>query len=358
MQILFTRLFILTILAVVAPFSFASDSDHHAHELAVTKVHGDLSVMVLGSGGPMAVSNGRASAGYMIFTDGNPSPRIIMDVGGGTYQRLAQSGTNIADLDMFLLSHLHADHTGDLTSVIKSLYFHNNMKGQIRTRPVVIYGPDATAYKGDTGTVYPNGELVFPSTTDYADEHYSVNGGAERYLNAFVPAITNGAGTFSYEAHNLNSAWKPESNPQPEIVYNKKGLKITAMPVNHGPVPAVAYRINYKGHSIVYSGDTSSVSDNMITLAQGADMLIYDTSITKDLPTTPVFHALHTTPERIGQVAAAANVKTLVLSHLTPVTEPRLAEVKAAIIANGFSGRIRVAADLKVYNLGDEHDHY
>ena len=309
----------------------------------------------------MAVSNGRASAGYMIFTDGNPSPRFIMDVGGGTFQRLAQSGTNIADLDMFLLSHLHADHTGDLTSVIKSLYFHNNMKGQIRTRPVVIYGPDSTAYKGDPGTVYPNGELVFPSTTDYADEHYSLNGGSERYLNAFVPAITNGAGTFSYEAHNLSSAWKPASNPQVQVVYDDgtvNGLKVTSIAVNHGPVPAVAYRIDYKGHSIVYSGDTSSASDNMITLAQDADLLIYDTSITKDLPTTPVFHALHTTPERMGQVAAAANVKTLVLSHLTPVTEPRLAEVKAAIIANGFTGRIRVAADLKVYNLGDDDDHH
>ena len=351
----FINFVMVTLLTCLASSSFAADRHAHQPLPAISKVHGDLSIMVLGSGGPIATSVGRASAGYMLFTDGNPDPIAIMDVGGGVYQRVAQSGTNIADLKMFLLSHLHADHTGDLTSVIKTLYFHNNVKGQVRTAPVVIYGPDSTAYKGDPGTVYSNGQLVFPSTTDYVDEHYSEDGGVERYLNAFVPAITNGAGTFSYEAHNLNSAWKPDSNPQPEIVYNKKGLKITSMPVNHGPVPAVAYRIDYKGHSIVYSGDTSSVSDNMITLARNADILIYDTSITATLPPVPVFHVLHTTPERMGQVAAAANVKELVLSHITPVTEPRIAEVKAAIRANGFTGEIREAADLQVYNLGD-HD--
>jgi len=350
----FTLLIGLSALFSLSSISFAD------HKNAVDKVEGKLSVMVLGSGGPVATPAGRASAGYMIFTDGNPNPRIIMDVGGGTYQRIAQSGANIADLDMILLSHLHADHTGDLTSVIKTLYFHNNQKNQIRTKPVKIYGPKATAYKGEPGTVFPNGSTQYPATTDYADGHYSVaKGGVERYLNAFVPAITQFQGTFSYEAYDLNSAWKPADNPQIEVVFDDgidNGLKVTAIAVNHGPVPAVAFRIDYQGHSIVYSGDTSSVSNNMITLSEGADLLIYDTAITKDLPPNPVFHVLHTEPERLGQVAAAANVKKLVLSHITPVTEPRLKEVKKAIRENGYSGKIKVAKDLKVYNLGDDDD--
>lgn len=348
------RTFIVTIMSTLSGLSIADNNP------AVLKIEGDLSIMVLGSGGPVATAAGRASAGYMIFTDGNPSPRIIMDVGGGTFQRIAQSGTNIADLDMFLLTHLHADHTGDLTSVIKTLYFHNNLKNQIRTKPVKIYGPAATAYKGEPGTVFPNGDVQYFATTDYADHHYSVGkGGVERYLNAFVPAITQFQATFSYEAYDLNSAWKAADNPQIELVFDdgvENGLKVTALAVNHGPVPAVAYRIEYKGHSVVYSGDTSSVSDNMITLSRGADLLIYDTAITKDLPTNPVFHVLHTEPERLGQIAAAADVKKLILSHITPVTEPRIDEVKDAIRANGYSGKIKVAKDLKVYNLGDDND--
>jgi len=350
MRILVNTLALAAAMACVAPNCLADTDDHIP---AINKVKGDLSVMVLGSGGPIATPVGRASAGYMIFTDGNPNPRLIMDLGGGTYQRIAQSGTNIADVDMILLSHLHADHTGDLTPVIKTIYFHNNLKGQIRTKPVTIYGPAATAYPGDKGTTFPNGLPQYPSTEDYVDDHYSIGKqGVERYLNAFVPAITNFHGTFSYAVHDLNSAWKPADSPTPETFYNEGGLKISSMPVNHGPVPALAFRIEYKGHVVVYSGDTSSVSDNMITISKNADLLIYDTAITKDLPTVPVFHLLHTPPERIGQVAAAANVKKLVLSHITPVTEPRLQAVQDAIVANGFGGKIRVAQDLQVYNLG------
>lgn len=68
-----------------AGFVAFADDDHGGHhkqkKLAVNKVKGDLSVMVLGSGGPMATASGRASASYLIFADGKP--RILMDVGGG-----------------------------------------------------------------------------------------------------------------------------------------------------------------------------------------------------------------------------------------------------------------------------------
>jgi len=73
---------------------------------------GELSVQILGSGGPVANAGGRASAAYMIFTDG--TPRILMDVGGGSFQRLAETGININDMDHILLSHLHLDHTVSL----------------------------------------------------------------------------------------------------------------------------------------------------------------------------------------------------------------------------------------------------
>ena len=72
-----------------------------------------------------------------------------------------------------------------------------------------------------------------------------------------------------------------------------------------------------------------------------------------DLPPNPVFHALHTSPTRIGEVASAANVKKLVLSHITPVTEPRLKLVKKVIRQN-YRGKIKAAKDLKVFNLGDD----
>ena len=58
----------------------------------------------------------------------------------------------------------------------------------------------------------------------------------------------------------------------------------------------------------------------------------------------------------MGEVAAAANVKKLILSHITPVTESRLKEVKELVRAN-YKGKIKAAKDLKVYNLGDDDKH-
>jgi len=56
----------------------------------------------------------------------------------------------------------------------------------------------------------------------------------------------------------------------------------------------------------------------------------------------------------MGEVATAANVKTLVLSHITPVTETRLDSVMLTIRQQGYNGDIRAAQDLQVYNLGDD----
>jgi len=327
--------------------------------------------MVLGSGGPVAFKNGRASAGYLVFVDGKP--RILMDIGGGAYQRIAESGVNIRNLDTVLLSHLHIDHTGDLSAAIKTIYFHNNMARGVnpavpgRTAPVNVYGPTSTSFPGMRGTLFKNGSLIYPSTVDYVHDHYSVaKGGVERYLNAFAPAISGGASQFAYSANDLSSDWLLRARGTGKLdedgietildeseVEGDGKLKITAIAINHGPVPAVGFRIDYKGQSIAYSGDTSSKTDNMITLSQGADLLIYDTAVTATLPANPVFHALHTEPRRLGEIAAGANVKKLVLSHITPVTEPRIKEVKAAIREN-YVGSIKVAKDLKVYNLGDD----
>lgn len=358
--------------------SHFSLADKTHNKTAFQKVEGELSVMVLGSGGPVATAEGRASAGYLIFTDAKP--RVLLDVGGGTYQRLAQSGTNIKDLDIVLLTHLHADHTGDLTPVIKTIYFHNNMarnqaaqKGITlpgRTAPIHIYGPAVSPLPAGPGVTYPNGQTVFPGTVDYANQHFSINGGVERYLKAFVFAISDDDGPmgpgksvsdFSYKAHDLNS--KVAGATMQTVLSTDDGLVIKAIAVDHGPVPSVAYRIEYKGNSIVYSGDTGTKGrgpdqlgkNNMASLAQDADLLIYDTAVMEkgDAPANPLFHILHTQPSLIAEVAVTANVKKVVLSHLTPVTSPRTKEIKHIIKAAGFKGKVKAAKDLKVFNLDD-----
>lgn len=221
---------------LMATVSFADDDDN---DLAVNDVKGSLSVMVLGSGGPIATAAGRASAGYLIFIDGKP--RILMDVGGGTFQRIAESGVNIRDLDTVLLSHLHIDHTGDLSAAIKTIYFHNNLARAInpalpgRTAPINIFGPISTSFPNGPGGKFPGTNVIqYPSTEDYVHNHYSVaKGGVERYLNAFAPAISGGASKFAYTANDLSSNWMMAGNIETILDEGEGGLKITAIAINH-----------------------------------------------------------------------------------------------------------------------------
>ncbi len=328
------------------------------HGLPVGEVQGPLSVMVLGSGGPMATPSGRASAGYLVFVDGRP--RILMDAGGGTFQRIAASGANLADLDIILLSHLHIDHVGDLTPIVKTIYFHARRKNIARhipfppgrTRPIRIFGPGANGILFPAGTGLPE-VPQYPATHDFVGAHFDAATGTDRYLHVFTRAISGGL--FKYEAKDLSPDWKHYA---PQVILDEGGLVIRSVGVNHGPVPAVAFRIEYKGHAIVYSGDTSSRGDNMTMFARNADLLIYDTSITDTRPAaTPndrVFFGLHTTPTRMGMVAAAAHPRRLLLSHLTPITEPRLGEVRHLIRQAGYRGEIEVAHDLEVCNTVED----
>ncbi len=329
-------------------------------KLAVDKVKGPLSVIALGTGGPVMDAAGRASAGYLIMVDGQP--RILMDAGGGTYARLAESGARVKDLDIVLLSHLHLDHTGDLSAIIKGVYFHNRQHNVAnggfppgRTKPVRIFGPD------ENGIAFPPvlgadpSVAQYPASSDYVHHHYDLNTGSERYLNIFTRAIS--AGIFAVTATDVSPNWQAYN---PVELVNENGLVVTAVGVRHGPVPALAFRIDYKGYSIVYSGDTSSTGQNMINLSQQADLLIYDTAILDDQPAGPndaVFFTLHTTPTRMGQVAAQSQAKTLLLSHITPVTETNLDLVESLVRAQGYTGKIKAAKDLKVYNLGKSKHH-
>src|SRR5882757_7932786 len=103
-----------------------------------------VALQVLGSGGP-ELQDKRASTSYLIWRAG--VPRVLVDSGGGSTLRFGESGATMSDLDVILLTHLHVDHTADLTALVKSSYFEE------RHRSLPVYGPD--------------GNKIFPSTTRF-----------------------------------------------------------------------------------------------------------------------------------------------------------------------------------------------
>jgi ribonuclease BN (tRNA processing enzyme) len=135
-------------------------------------------------------------------------------------------------------------------------------------------------------------------------------------------------------------------------------LKVTAALADHPPVsPAFAYRFDCPDRSIVFSGDTRR-SDEVVRLARDADVLVheamYPAGVERLAARVPGGGAVlkksilahHTSAQDAGRVAAAAGVKTLVLSHLVPADDPTITDsmwIDAA--RHSFGGTILVARD-------------
>jgi ribonuclease BN (tRNA processing enzyme) len=142
------------------------------------------------------------------------------------------------------------------------------------------------------------------------------------------------------------------------LVMQDEHVKVTSTLVHHPPVvPAFGYRFDAADRSIVISGDTAP-SDNLIQLAQGADVLVHDAlyvpgveRLVARVPNAPALKqsilSHHTSAEDAGRVAQAAGVKLLVLSHLVPPDDPAITEqmwIDAARVH--FQGPVIVGKDL------------
>jgi len=281
-----------------------------------------LEMVVLGSGGPGAT--GRASSSYLVLLD--HVPRILVDAGPGSFARLGETGLSIAGTDIVLLTHLHIDHVGELPGFFKARAVSS--QGTINFR---VFGPD--------GHLGKNEDATFPSTNRLVHLLFDKDG-AFGYLRDFSAPITT-------VTQNRNTTVK--QGQKPKTILNDGELKISAIAGHHRDAPAIIYRIDYAGRSVTFSGDIDAQGlPNLLTIAQATDLLVFN-SVVLDRPNSPeILYTLHTPPNTIGELARDAQVKQLMLSHLSPAVDYSRQAVEISI-KNAYRGPIIFASDgLKV----------
>lgn len=279
-----------------------------------------IALQVLGSGGPIA-DDGRASSGYIVWVDGRS--RALVDAGGGIFLRFGEAGAGFSDLDLIALSHLHADHSAALPALLKS----GNFAG--RSRPLALTGPG------------PGGP--FPGVTAFTASLLDSDTGAYGYLSGYL----DGQGRLPLLAVSEFPVTDPEARFAVELPDDAR-LSVSALPVPHGIVPALAYRVSVGGREIVFSSDQNGSSPAFIDFAKGADVLVMHFVIPDDADA--VAKRLHATPAQIGEVAAAIEPRTLVLSHFMARSLRNL-EGNLKSVRRSFDGDIRLAEDLACYPL-------
>jgi ribonuclease Z len=279
-----------------------------------------LNLFFCGTGSPLP-SLKRAQTCTAVFAGGR---FFLVDAGTGSWERIQSAGIPGDRLAGIFLTHLHSDHIGDIGEADLGSWVGG------RAAPLAVYGPS-----GVEG-------IVDGLNAEYALDH--------RYRTAHHGSVVADPATAGLRAH----AFAGEAA---EVVYEQHGLKVTAFPVAHAPVaPAVGFRFDYAGRSVVISGDTA-FSETVAEAALGADLLVHEAQanhmvakmavaasaagnlrlakILNDIPT------YHTSPAEAARAAAGAD--WLVLTHLTPAPDNLIA--KRLFLRGVRRSKLKIAED-------------
>ncbi len=285
------------------------------------RIEGDFKVTLLGTGSPI-ISSKRFSNSTLVEVAGQ---KLLFDVGRGSTIRLNELGVAPGMINKLFITHLHHDHTMGFDDLLITGAAVPDPRG-LRENRMQVWGPKGTE-----------------SWVDHTLESYQADisvrkkvEGASLGMEADVQEIEEG------------------------VVYENDGVEVIAFKVDHGPMePAFGYRINYDGHSVVISGDTT-YSENLIEYAQGADLLIQEVVVVKATPEEEYksealknIEAYHTTPEQAGEIFKKVKPKLAVYTHLALAVPEKEAKIKERT-EKVYDGEVVVGEDLMSFEVGDE----
>ena len=309
-------------------------------------------LVLLGTAGaPMPVA-GRGGISSALVVDERV---FVIDCGRGSPSAFVDAGLDFTRLEAVLITHLHADHTGDLPGLL--LYpWGVRVGAHGPLAPIRVYGPSRpeavpagdAAFHRET-TIHP--ERPVPGAADLVD---SILAGYAYHLNVMpLDARMPDAGAL-VRGIDISVPARAEGLIQaPVLVFGDGAVRVTAVAVTHGhAVPALAYRFDTADGSVVFSGDTT-VNDDLIALAQGADILVHQVADLGYLERHGVTGAdldrmagLHTDVTEVGSVAERAGVRELILSHYLPADPAAITAADwASRAGHGFSGTTTAGHD-------------
>ncbi len=271
-----------------------------------------VSLEVLGSGGP-ELDDGRASSSYLVWLRGRAV--VMIDAGSGSALNFEKSGADFEDLQALLFTHLHVDHSSAFPAYIKGSYFTG------RDQDLAVFGPAANK--------------LMPSTSDFVQRTLASNGVFPYLQDYLVPAMHS---PYKIVTRDL-SIDKHEIQHIPLT----KEIKLSTVPVHHGPVAALAWRVDIGGCAITFSGDMNNEYETLARLARDSDLLVMHNAVPESA--TGVAAQLHMRPSEIGKIASKARAKRVLVSHRMNRTTGTEAET-LRYIRQSYTGPVSFAEDL------------
>lgn len=255
-----------------------------------------LKVTVLGSGTCVPAVR-RYPASYFFFLFGERENWLV-DIGEGALLRLSEAGESYREIDRIFISHTHPDHIGALVPLLLALKYTPGFK---REKPLFIYGPD------DVG--------------EYLQMNFT-----------FAPYLKS---DFPMEFISLSSGSEIELN---NCLLETRKMKHSGS--------TLGYRWDFNGCLVVYGAD-GGVSEELIQLADNADLLILESSFPKSRPSP-----IHLTTFEAGKIAKEAAARKLMLTHFYPeVASMEDEDKEKEVRKSGYEGEIIFAKDLLSFEI-------
>jgi ribonuclease BN (tRNA processing enzyme) len=233
--------------------------------------------------------------------------KLLFDIGPGTLSKMQNLRINTQKFPDFLfITHFHIDHCLDYIPLVKSRCFHPKISNLAIGKKLNVFGPpglkqwNKDIFQKVIKWNYMSSELNYRKVTSLSE-------------------VKNGN------------------------VLTKKNWKITCCPIDHDN--GIAYRLDSKGKSFVYSGDMG-YDENLCELGKNADLVAIECSF----PNKKSLTGKHLEPELIGNLAKIGNFKTIILTHLYPIVNGKEKSIIKKI-QNIADCKVLIANDMKTMKL-------
>ncbi len=310
-----SSILIIVMACITAAISFGAQSQQSSTPSK------DVKIVFLGTGNPIPNAD-RQGPSLAIVANGKA---YLVDAGSGV-SRQANSAFQRGipalrpdDLDIAFLTHLHSDHTLGLPDLIFTPWIVG------RTKPLRLYGPEGTK------------EMAAHILEAFKED-----------IQVRTTGLESGDTTgYKVDAHDV----------QPGNIYQDGNVSVRAILVKHGSwKEALGYRFDAGGKSIVVSGDTAP-AESVVDACLGCDALIHEVysgrAANSQKPALSLEQwmkyegAFHTSAPELGDIAARAKAKMLILTHWGLLGNAKEDDMVREIRAK-YSGPIVIARDLDV----------
>jgi ribonuclease Z len=308
---------------------------------AIADLEDGLHVILCGAGGPLP--DPKRSGPCVAVVAGNTL--LIVDAGSGGSRNLATMFIPQGAIDAQLLTHFHSDHIDGLGEMAMMRWVN-----AANTSPLPVIGPLGTQ-----------------AVVDGFNQSYAPDAQYRHAHHTDLVAPLSGTGMVARE-------FTPPADGERVTVFEQDGLTVSAFTVDHEPVhPAVAYRFDYKGRSVVISGDTAK-SANLEAMSKGVDLLVHE-ALNRELVGImnsvakknglPILEQItydimdyHTSPVEVAEIARDAKVGHLMFYHVVPaLVAPGMESVFVDGVDEVYEGGVTLGLDGSLVSLlanGDE----